>query len=125
MRPLLAVLLAAMTVPRAPFGILPDGGTVEVYTLANASGVEVRAMAYGATIISVRVPDRAGRVDDVVLGFDNRDDYLTKARYFGANVGRYANRIAGGRFTLDGATIQLATNNGPNHLHGGLRGFDK
>jgi aldose 1-epimerase len=98
---------------------------IEALTLRNANGLEVRAMAYGATIISVRVPDRAGRFDDVVLGFDNRDDYLTKSRYFGSTVGRYANRIAGGRFTLDGATIQLATNNGPNHLHGGLRGFDK
>jgi aldose 1-epimerase len=125
MRPLVAVLLAAMTVPRAPFGVLPDGGTVEVYTLANANGVQVRAMTYGAAIISVRVPDRAGRVDDVVLGFDNLDDYLTKARFFGTVVGRYGNRIGKGRFSLDGSTIQLATNNGPNHLHGGVKGFDQ
>jgi len=114
-----------MTVSRAPFGTLPGGGVVEVFTLANANGAEVRAMTYGATIISVRVPDRAGRMDDVVLGFDNLDDYLAKARFFGTIVGRYGNRIGKGRFTLDGSTIQLTINNGGNHLHGGEKGFDK
>ena len=79
MRLLVAVFLATMTVARAPFGTLPGGGAVEVFTLRNANGVEVRAMTYGATIISVRVPDRAGRLDDVVLGFDNLADYLTVA----------------------------------------------
>jgi len=120
-----AVFLAAMTVTRAPFGTLPDGAAVEVFTLANGRGVEVRAMTYGATIISVRVPDRVGRVDDVVLGFDTLDDYLAKGRYFGTIVGRYGNRIGNGRFTLDGSTIQLTANNGVNHLHGGAKGFDK
>jgi len=120
-----AVFLAAMTVIRAPFGTLPGGTAVEVFTLTNGHGVEVRAMTYGATIISVRVPDRAGRMDDVVLGFDNLDDYLTKGRYFGTIVGRYGNRIGNGRFTLDGSTIQLTANNGVNHLHGGAKGFDK
>jgi aldose 1-epimerase len=125
-RLLVAVFLAAMTVPRASlFGTLPGGGPVEVFTLTNASGLEVRAMTYGATIISVRTPDRAGRVDDVVLGFDNLDDYLTRARYFGTIVGRYGNRIGKSRFTLDGSTIQLTANNGANHLHGGAKGFDK
>ena len=124
MRPLVAVMLAAMTVPRAPFGVLPSGEAVEVYTLGNAKSVEVRAMTYGAAIVSVRVPNRAGRVDDVVLGFDDLDDYVTKARFFGTVVGRYGNRIGRGRFSLDGSTIQLATNNGPNHLHGGVKGFD-
>jgi aldose 1-epimerase len=124
-RLLAAIVFALMTVPRTPFGVLPDGSAVEVYTLGNANGAEVRAMTYGATIISVRVPDRAGRVDDVVLGFDNLDDYLTKARFFGTVVGRYGNRIGKGRFTLDGSTIQLTTNNGANHLHGGVKGFDK
>jgi aldose 1-epimerase len=124
-RLLAAVVFALMTVPRTSFGVLPDGSTVEVYTLGNAYGAEVRVMTYGATIISVRVPDRAGRVDDVVLGFDNLDDYLTKARFFGTVVGRYGNRIGKGRFTLDGSTIQLTTNNGANHLHGGVKGFDK
>lgn len=113
------------TVNRTSFGSLPDGAPVEVFTLTNSRGVEVRAMTYGATIISVRTPDRTGRVEDVVLGFDTLDAYLTKARFFGTIVGRYGNRIGKGRFTLDGSTIQLATNSGVNHLHGGIRGFDK
>jgi len=114
-----------MTVTRAPFGASPEGGTVEVFAFANANGMEVRAMSYGATIVSIRTPDRGGRIDDVVLGFDDFDDYLTRARYFGSIVGRYGNRIAGGRFTIDGSTFQLTVNNGPNHLHGGRRGFDR
>ena len=125
MRLLLAVLVAAMPVTRAPFGTLPGGAAVEVFTLRNANGMEVRAMSYGATIVSIRTPDRAGRFDDVVLGFDALGDYLTKARYFGTVVGRYGNRIGQGRFTLDGSTIQLTINNGANHLHGGVKGFDK
>jgi aldose 1-epimerase len=125
MRPLVAVFLAAVSVSRAPFGVLPGGGAVEVYTFGNANGVEVRAMTYGAAIISVRAPDRAGRLDDVVLGFDNLDDYLAKSRFFGTIVGRYGNRIGKGRLVLDGSTIQLTTNNGANHLHGGVKGFDK
>src|SRR3954469_640898 len=114
-----------MTVTRAPFGTLPGGAAVAAFTLRNANGLEVRAVTYGATIVSIRTPDRSGHVDDVVLGFDAIDDYLTRARYFGSAVGRYGNRIAHGRFVLDGSTIQLATNNGVNHLHGGVKGFDK
>jgi aldose 1-epimerase len=114
------------SVSRQPFGTLPDGSAVEVFTLTNANGVEVRAMTYGGIIVSLRVPDRNGRVDDVVLGYDTAAQYATNnSPYFGAIVGRYANRIAKGRFTLDGRTYELATNNGPNHLHGGLQGFDK
>jgi len=113
------------SVSRAPFGRMPDGTTVDQVTLTNGRGMEVRTIQYGAVIVSIRVPDRDGRVDDVVLGFDALEGYLTKSRYFGAVVGRYANRIAKGRFVLDGKTYQLATNNGPNHLHGGLKGFDK
>ena len=109
---------------RAPFGQV-DGKDVSLYTLTNAHGMEVRAMWYGATIVSLRVPDRNGRSDDVVLGFDAIDGYLAVEPYFGAIVGRYGNRIAKGQFTLDGKTYQLATNNGPNHLHGGVKGFDK
>jgi len=109
---------------RAPFGRV-DGKDVFIYTLTNAHGMEVRAMSYGAIIVSMRVPDREGRSDDVVLGFDAIDGYLAGEPYFGAIVGRYGNRIAKGRFTLDGKTYQLATNNGPNHLHGGVKGFDK
>jgi aldose 1-epimerase len=110
---------------RQPFGILPDGGGVEVHAFTNANGVEVRAMSYGATVVSIRTPDRHGQFDDVVLGFDAFDDYLTKARYFGSIVGRYGNRIAGGRFMLDGSTVQLTVNGGANHLHGGKKGFDR
>jgi aldose 1-epimerase len=98
---------------------------VHAFTLRNPHGVEVVLISYGAIIVSVRVPDRRGRLDDVVLGHESLDGYRERSRYFGALVGRYANRIANGRFTLDGRTYQLATNNGPNHLHGGLRGFDK
>jgi aldose 1-epimerase len=122
---LFAVAVAAMTLTRAPFGTMPDGTAIELFTLANSHGVEVRVMTLGATIVSVKAPDRTGRVEDVVLGFDTLEPYLTKSRFFGTVVGRYGNRIANGRFMLDGRTFQLATNNGANHLHGGNRGFDK
>jgi aldose 1-epimerase len=113
------------TIARTPFGRLSDGADVESYTLTNVNGMEVRTIPYGAIIASVRVPDRRGHLADVVLGFDTIDGYTSKSPYFGAVVGRYGNRIAKGRFTLDGATYQLATNNGVNHLHGGVKGFDK
>ncbi len=113
------------TVTQAPFGATPDGTPVELFTLTNAQGMEVRAMTYGGIIVSLKVPDRAGRLDDVVLGFDSLGGYLKGSPYFGAIVGRFANRIAKGRFTLDGQTYKLAINNGPNALHGGIKGFDK
>jgi aldose 1-epimerase len=113
------------TMTHAPYGRLSDGATVEIFTLTNARGTEVRTIPYGAIIVSIRVPDRSGRLDDVVLGFDTLDGYVMRSRYFGAVVGRYGNRIAQGRFALDGRTYQLATNNGVNHLHGGVKGFDK
>ena len=113
------------TIARAPFDTAPDGRLVEVITLVNGLGMEVRAMSYGATILSIRVPDAKGVMGDVVLGYDSLAGYVRNSPYFGAVVGRYGNRIAKARFTLDGATHQLAVNNGPNHLHGGLRGFDK
>jgi aldose 1-epimerase len=113
------------SITRAPFGNLPDGTPVGVFTLTNAKGVEVRAITYGGIIVSLRVPDRNGRLEDVVLGYDSLEGYLRSSPYFGAVVGRYGNRIAKGRFVLDGVTYRLATNNGPNHLHGGLEGFDK
>ncbi|HKW10349.1 MAG TPA: aldose epimerase family protein [Gemmatimonadaceae bacterium] len=116
---------AAVTVTRAPFGRLPDGRSVDLYTLSNAHGVEVRVMTFGAIVSVVRTPDRGGHVDDIVLGFDSLSGYEGEHPYFGAVVGRYANRIAHGRFTLDGTTYHLALNNGPNSLHGGRRGFDK
>jgi aldose 1-epimerase len=112
-------------VTRAAFGKLADGTVVESFTLRNAHGIEVRAITYGAIIVSLRIPDRAGKFSDIVLGNDDLAGYVDKPAYFGAVVGRYGNRIAKGRFTLDGKTYTLATNNGPNHLHGGVRGFDK
>ncbi len=113
------------TVTSAPFGVLPSGDSVRVFTLTNANGVELRAIDYGGIVVSLRTPDRNGELGDIVLGYDDLDGYLKSSPYFGALVGRYANRIAKGRFALDGATYQLATNNGPNALHGGLKGFDK
>ena len=112
-------------IARASFGRMPNGASVDVFTLTNDHGVEIRAIDYGCIIASIRVPDRTTRIDDIVLGHDTLEGYVTRSRFFGAVVGRYANRIARGRFTLDGRTIELATNNGPNHLHGGIRGFDK
>lgn len=106
--------------------ILVGGKPVQVFTLRNASGVELTAISYGAIITSWRVPDRTGQMADIVLGFDDPADYIKdNARFFGAVVGRYGNRIAKAQFTLDGQTYKLAANNGPNHLHGGVKGFDK
>lgn len=116
---------AQSRVTRAPFGRLPDGRAVEQFTLTNPHGIEVRAMTYGAIITAILTPDRNGQRADVALGFDSLTGYLTGSPYFGALVGRYANRIANGRFTLDGTTHELARNNGPNSLHGGKRGWDK
>ncbi len=116
---------AGATMKRAPFGQLPDGTSVEVFTLTNPRGMEVRTIPYGAIIVSIKVPDRDGHLEDVTLGFDRLDGYAKTHPFFGAVVGRYGNRIANGRFSLDGTTYQLATNDGPNHLHGGVKGFDK
>jgi aldose 1-epimerase len=113
------------SVARAPFGTMPDGAKVEIFTLRNANGLEVRTIPYGAILVSIRAPDRAGRIDDIVIGHDTLQGYLTASRFFGAVVGRYGNRIARGRFTLDGKAYQLAVNNPPNHLHGGTVGFDR
>jgi aldose 1-epimerase len=105
---------------------MSDGTTIEAFTLRNAAGLEVRAITYGGIITSIRVPDRDGRFDDVALGYDDLDGYLkNNSPYFGAIIGRYANRIGNAAFTLDGKTYPLAANNGPNHLHGGNTGFDK
>src|SRR5438309_2089568 len=112
-------------ITRTAFGTTADGKPVELFTITNAHGVEVRIMTYGAIIVSLRTPDRSGHLGDIVLGYPTLAGYLAQSPYFGAIVGRYGNRIAKGRFTLDGKTYQLATNNGPNHLHGGVKGFDK
>lgn len=113
------------TLEKSPFGALPDGTPVDLYTLKNAHGITMKVMTYGAIITELHTPDRQGQLGDIVLGFDSLDAYLQGHPYFGAVVGRYANRIAKGRFTLEGHAYTLATNNGPNALHGGLKGFDK
>jgi aldose 1-epimerase len=112
-------------VAKAVFGKTKDGTPVEIYTLTNRHGMTARVMTYGATLTELLVPDRTGTIADVVLGFDRLEPYLAGTPYFGATVGRVANRIAKGTFALDGRTHHLATNNGPNHLHGGNVGFDK
>jgi aldose 1-epimerase len=113
------------SVTSKPFGNTPDGKRIQLYTLANRHGMRVTVATYGGTIVNLYTPDRAGRLGDVVLGFSTIEPYFTKSPYFGAIIGRYGNRLAKGRFTLDGKTYQVAKNNGPNALHGGLVGFDK
>jgi aldose 1-epimerase len=109
----------------APFGQMPDGAPVKLYTLKNPRGMAVKVTEYGLIITEVHVPDRHGKLGNVVLGFDNLARYLKGHPLFGAIAGRVANRISGARFTLDGKEYTLAKNNGPNHIHGGLKGFDK
>ncbi len=114
-----------MTVSSKPFGVLPDGKHVSLFALANRNGMAVEIMNYGGALVRVLVPDRAGNVADVVLGYNTLGEYLGKNPYHGCIIGRYGNRIAKGRFTLDGVEYALAVNNGPNSLHGGKVGFDK
>jgi len=113
------------TIEKQLFGKLADGREVHSYTLTNASGAHVKIIEFGAVVVSLSVPDRGGRFADVVLGYDSIEGYMNDKSYFGAIVGRYGNRIGKGKFTLDGKEYKLATNNGENHLHGGLKGFDK
>ncbi|HYV32652.1 MAG TPA: aldose epimerase family protein, partial [Candidatus Binatia bacterium] len=114
-----------MKLEQKVFGAMPDGTPVRIYTLANRQGMVAKVTEYGAILTELWVPDRQGKAGDVVLGFDNLERYLKGHPYFGAIAGRVANRIARGKFTLDGKDYTLAVNNGPNHLHGGLKGFDK
>jgi len=107
------------------YGRTSDGAAVDLYTLTNVAGMRAQITNFGGIVTSLLVPDRDGRMGDVVLGFDRLDGYLGKQPYFGAICGRYANRIADGRFTLNGIAYTLASNDAENHLHGGLRGFDK
>ncbi len=119
---------AALTPPaleRAPFGVTPEGEQVELFTLRNANGMTVRITNYGGNVVSLTAPDRDGRFEDVVLGFDSLAPYIDVYSRFGALIGRYGNRIAKGRFTLDGQEYTLPINNGPNSIHGGIQGFDK
>lgn len=108
-----------------PFGKTKDGTPVNLYTLTNSKGMEARITNYGGLVVSLRVPDRNGKLGDVVLGYDTLAEYIHSSPYFGALIGRYGNRIAKGKFSLDGKNYTLAINNEPNALHGGLKGFDK
>jgi len=113
------------TVKKTPFGTTLDGQAVDLYTLTNAARMEASITNYGAILVSLKVPDRDGRIADVVLGFDTLYGYLRKHPYFGATVGRYANRIAQARIAIDGVECRLTKNENENHIHGGARGFDK
>lgn len=112
-------------IEKKSFGKTPDGKAVEIYTLKNSNGLEARIMTYGGIVVSLKTPDKNGNLGDIVLGYDDLDGYIKNNPYFGSLVGRYGNRIAKGKFILDGKTYTLAVNNGENHLHGGLKGFDK
>jgi aldose 1-epimerase len=134
MRSTLSLLLLVLALPLfaagaevvvAPFGKLADGTAVTAYSLTNAAGAKVKIIDYGAIVTEIHVPDASGKLGDVALGFSNMDGYLKGHPYFGSNAGRCANRIAKGKFKLDGKEYTLATNNEPNHLHGGKEGFDK
>jgi len=107
------------------FGSTPEGKKADLFTLTNPNGLVAKITNYGCIVTELHVPDRDGKFADIVLGFDNLDDYIKDTPYFGAVVGRYGNRIAKGKFTLNGKEYSLAVNNGQNHLHGGLKGFDK
>lgn len=124
-RSLTGVDLSKMNAAKSSFGTSKSGQPVDLFTLTNARGNQVKITNYGGTITQILVPDKAGRLGDVVLGFDTLHEYEEKSPFFGCITGRYANRIANGKFTLDGQTYSLAVNNGPNHLHGGKVGFDK
>lgn len=127
----LAILCASCSrspsIPVSDFGKDKNGTTVQIYTLTNKNGVEARITNYGATLVSLKVPDRSGKLADIVLGFDSVDGYTQNPPppYFGATIGRYGNRIGGAKFTLDGKTYMLDANDGKNSLHGGNHGFDK
>jgi aldose 1-epimerase len=115
----------AAKIAKSEFGTLPDGRAVEQYMLCGGNGAFCKIITYGGVVTELHVPDKTGKLADVVLGFDNFEGYLGPHPYFGATCGRFSNRIAKGKFTLDGKTYSLAINNGPNALHGGLKGFDK
>ncbi|HWP43398.1 MAG TPA: aldose epimerase family protein [Blastocatellia bacterium] len=117
--------MAEAEIKKEPFGKTADRQSVDLYTLTNANGVEARIMTYGGTVVSLKVPDRDGKLGDVVLGYDSLDGYLKQNPYFGSIIGRYCNRIGNGRFTLNGKQYTLPKNDGENTLHGGIKGFDK
>lgn len=119
------IVQAKPGVKKDSFGKTADGKSVEIYTLKNSQGAEAKIITYGGTMVSLKVPDKNGKFGDVVLGYDSVADYEKNAFYMGALIGRYGNRIAKGKFSLGGRNYKLAINNGENHLHGGLKGFDK
>ncbi len=114
-----------MDIKKQPFGQIDDVVDVNLYQLINANGMEARITNYGATLVALTVADRDGNSEDVILGYDSLEDYINGSNYFGCIAGRYANRIAGGRFRLNDTAYILAQNDGGNHLHGGIHGFDK
>jgi aldose 1-epimerase len=114
-----------MSLEKTSYGTMADGREVDLYIMTNANGLEARLISYGATLVSMKTPDRDGNISDITLGFDTIAEWEKDTCYFGATVGRCANRIAGGSFVLDGESYTLATNNGDNHLHGGIVGFNK
>ncbi|MBV8937697.1 MAG: galactose-1-epimerase, partial [Alphaproteobacteria bacterium] len=116
---------AAATLDRAPYGTTQDGQTVEIYTMTNDHDLRVRFLSYGGIITEIQVPDRTGRLDNIVLGLRTLKDYETLPGHFGAITGRYANRIGGAQFTLNDQTYRLIANNGPNTLHGGPNALDR
>ena len=120
-----AFTMMAATIEKSDFGKTPDGTAVSLYTLKNSKGMEAKIITYGGAIVSLKTPDRTGAMGDIVLGYDTLAGYVEGKSYFGALIGRYANRIAHGKFTLDGKTYSVPVNNGDNSLHGGIRGFDK
>jgi aldose 1-epimerase len=113
------------SIEKRAFGKLEDGTAIDIYTLKNRKGLQVEITTYGGTVVTLKTPDRRGRMADIVLGYADASGYVSDVSYFGALIGRYANRIARGRFTLNGVEYQLPQNNGVNHLHGGVRGFHK
>ena len=117
--------VAPTAVQKELFGKSPDGEPVAIYTLTSPAGWKARVMTWGACLVELHVPDRAGKLADITVGLDKLDGYFQRPPYLGCTTGRYCNRIAKGKFTLDGQTYTLATNNGPNHLHGGVKGFDQ
>jgi len=114
-----------VTIEKHDFGVTPEGKEVVQYTLKNTNGIAITIITYGGIITSLKTPNKDGVSEDIVLGYNSLDDYIKSSPYFGAIIGRYGNRIAKGKFTLNGTTYTLATNDGQNHLHGGLKGFDK
>lgn len=115
----------ACSITKEAWGTLATGEPVDLYTLKSSTGIEVKITTYGGAITSLTTPDKSGKMGNIVLGFDNLAQYEKGSPFFGALIGRYGNRIAKGQFTLNDSTYQLATNDGPNHLHGGVKGYDK